>query len=293
MRVLLIGANGQLGHDLVRVFHGGELIPLTRSDLDVTDANRVRTTILTTRPDVVINTTAYNRVDDAEHEVDQAFAVNTFGARDVALACRTVGSILVHFSTDYVFDGTKGEPYLEDDLPCPLNVYGVSKLAGEYFVRTLTPAHFLIRTSGLYGLAGSRGKGGNFVETMIRLGCKQPVVRVVADQVITPTNTFDLAAVVCELISTRRYGLYHITNSGRCSWYEFAQAIFVATSITTCLEPVSSAAYGAPANRPLFSVLAHHELLRAGLVDLRPWQDALAAHLAERAAILARTKSTR
>jgi dTDP-4-dehydrorhamnose reductase len=282
MRILLIGANGQLGRDLVRVFHGDELIPLTRAELDVTDAGRVQATILDARPDVVVNTAAYNRVDDAEHEVVQAFAVNAIGTRNVALACRAAGASLVHFSTDYVFDGAKGEPYVEDDPPCPLNVYGVSKLAGEYFVRSLTHDHFLVRTSGLYGVAGSRGKGGNFVETMIRLGRERPVVRVVTDQVLSPTYTVDLALAVHDLVTTRRYGLYHITNSGQCSWYEFARAIFQASGATARLEPTSSAAYAAPANRPRYSVLAHRALLQAGLAELRPWPEALAAYLAER-----------
>jgi dTDP-4-dehydrorhamnose reductase len=285
MRILLTGANGQLGRDLARAFHGDDLIPLTRAELDVTDASRVQATILAARPNLVVNTAAYNRVDDAEREVVQAFAVNAVGTRNVALACRVAGAVLVHFSTDYVFDGAKDEPYLEDDMPRPLNVYGVSKLAGEYFVRALTPNHFLVRTSGLYGVAGSRSKGGNFVETMIRLGREQPVVRVVADQVLTPTYTVDLAAAVRSLITTRCYGLYHVTNGGQCSWYDFARAIFEAGDVTARLEPISSAAYGAPAVRPRYSVLTHRALLQAGLADLRPWQEALAAYLVERAEV--------
>jgi dTDP-4-dehydrorhamnose reductase len=285
MRILLTGANGQLGRDLARAFHGDDLIPLTRAELDVTDAGRVQATILAARPNLVVNTAAYNRVDDAEREVVQAFAVNAIGTRNLALACRAAGAVLVHFSTDYVFDGAKDEPYLEDDMPRPLNVYGVSKLAGEYFVRALTPNHFLVRTSGLYGVAGSRSKGGNFVETMIRLGREQPVVRVVADQVLTPTYTVDLAAAVRSLITTRCYGLYHVTNGGQCSWYDFARAIFEAGDVTARLEPISSAAYGAPAVRPRYSVLTHRALLQAGLADLRPWQEALAAYLVERAEV--------
>jgi dTDP-4-dehydrorhamnose reductase len=253
--------------------------------MDVTNAGQVNEVVGTTRPEVVVNTAAYTRVDDAEQGVAEAFAVNATGSRNIALACRAAGAALVHFGTDYVFDGAKQEPYLEDDLPCPLSVYGVSKLAGEYFARTLVPAHFLVRTSGLYGVAGSLGKGGNFVETMIRLGRERSVVRVVNDQVLTPTYTVDVAVAVRDLIPTRRYGVYHVTNSGQCSWYEFAHAIFEATGATARLEPISSADYPSAAARPRYSVLAHRALLRAGLDDLRPWQEALAVYLAERIAM--------
>jgi dTDP-4-dehydrorhamnose reductase len=185
-------------------------------------------------------------------------------------------------STDYVFGGEKRAPYTEDDAPNPLNVYGVSKLAGEYFVRALCPKHFIVRTSGLYGVAGSSGKGGNFVETMIRLAKEGKPIRVVTDQVLTPTYTRDLAHKIKELLQTEAYGVYHITNSGQCSWYEFAAKIFELLSLKPDFGPTTSAEFGAKAKRPAYSVLAHGRLAQLGLDDLRSWPEALAAYLEEK-----------
>ena len=178
------------------------------------------------QPDVLLNCSAFNRVDEAEDAPEAAFAVNTFAVRNLALAARRRNAKLMHFSSDYVFDGPGRTPYVETDLPCPQSMYGVSKLAGEAMAQAIWPKHFLIRTCGLYGYTGSRDKGTNFVEAMLRVGAKGGPVRVVNDQFCTPTSTMDLARAVARLLPTEGYGLYHLTSAGECSWYEFANAIF-------------------------------------------------------------------
>lgn len=282
MRVAVIGANGQLGTDLVKTLSDWDLIPLIHQDLDICDFVYTRKVLEDAKPRIVINTAAFNRVDDCEGEPSRAFWVNAFAVRKLAQVCAELGCILVHISTDYVFGGEKRSPYTEDDAPNPLNVYGVSKLAGEHFVRHTCPKHFIIRTSGLYGVAGSSGKGGNFVETIVHLAKEGKPIRVVTDQVLTPTYTKDLADKIKELLQTEAYGLYHITNSGQCSWYEFAGKIFELLEMKPDFGPTTSAEFGAKARRPAYSVLAHEKLKRLGLDDLRPWPEALYAYLREK-----------
>lgn len=282
MRVVIIGANGQLGTDLVKVMANWDLVPLTHADLDICDFVYTRKVLEDKKPDIVINTAAFNRVDDCEEEVSKAFWVNAFAVRNLAQVCADLDCVLVHISTDYVFDGRKREPYTEDDPPNPLSVYGASKLTGEYFVRNICPKHFVVRTAGLYGIAGSRAKGGNFVETMIRLAKEGKSIRVVNDQVLTPTYTRDLAEKIQELVQTEAYGLYHITNAGGCSWYEFAAKIFELLGLHPEFGPTTTAAYGAKAKRPAHSVLAHERLNQLRMDDLRPWPEALKAYLAEK-----------
>ena len=282
MRVLVIGASGQLGTDLVKVMNGWDLVPITHADLDICDFVYTRKVIEEKKPDVVINTAAFNRVDDCEEEVSKAFWVNAFAVRNLAQICADLDCVLVHISTNYVFDGRKREPYTEEDPPNPLSVYGASKLTGEYFVRNICPKHFIIRTSGLYGVAGSRAKGGNFVETMIRLAREGKPIKVVNDQVLTPTYTRDLAEKIKELVQTEAYGLYHITNSGECSWYEFAAKIFELLDLHSEFAPTTSAEFGAKARRPTYSVLAHNQLRNLGIDDLQPWPEALKVYLKEK-----------
>ena len=194
MRILLIGANGQLGSDLVKVLPREDTTPLTHGEIEIRDPDSIHKALQTHRPDLVINTAAWHRVDDIEREPRPAFEVNALGVRNLALACREFNCALMHFSTDYVFDGRKRTPYEETDTPNPLSAYGISKLAGEHFIRYLWPKHYIVRSTGLYGVAGSSGKGGNFVETMLRLARAGKPIRVVDDQVLTPTYTADLAA---------------------------------------------------------------------------------------------------
>ncbi|TMI82347.1 MAG: dTDP-4-dehydrorhamnose reductase [Bacillati bacterium ANGP1] len=279
MRVTVLGARGQLGHDLVAELRGCDVTPLTHADLDVCDADGVRAALRSIRPHVVINTAAFHRVDECETDPARAFAVNTFAVRDLARACADRECVLVHVSTDYVFGGEKPTPYTEEDAPKPLNVYGVSKLSGEYFVAALCPMHFIVRTSGLYGLAGASGKGGNFVETMLRLARAGTPIRVVDDQVLTPTYTADLAQAIASLIRTEAFGLYHINNSGQCSWHRFAATTFELAGLKPELSAITTQAFGATARRPLFSVLAHKKFARLTSNWMRPWQEALKAYL--------------
>jgi dTDP-4-dehydrorhamnose reductase len=283
MRYALLGAGGQLGRDLQSRLPG-EVVAWTREQADLTRPVELRAALEALRPDIVVNCAAYNLVDKAESDPAGAFAVNAWGARDLALACHNLGCVLVHFSTDYVFglDENHRTPWTETDAPGPVSVYGLSKLAGEYLVRSLCPRHFVVRTCGLYGVWGSGGKGGNFVETMLRLAGQGKPLRVVADQFCTPTYTVDLAAATAALATTERYGLYHLTNAGSCSWYEFAAAIFERASLKVELAPITSREFGAPARRPAYSVLSTSAYHALGLPSLRPWQEALTAYLDER-----------
>jgi dTDP-4-dehydrorhamnose reductase len=286
--VAVIGANGQLGTDLRAVLDSFQVTGLTHSELDVTESERAATVLRELRPDVVINTSAFHKVDVCEDEPAQSFAVNATGAYNLARLAAELDFTLVHFSSDYVFDGRATVAYAEDDLAVPVSVYGTSKLAGENLVRSTAPRHFVIRTTGLYGLAGASGKGGNFVETMIRLGKSGNPVRVVDDQVMTPTATADLAAAVDALLRREGekgdvdYGLYHVTNAGECSWHGFAQAIFELSGLAVDLSPQTTAESGAVATRPAYSVLGHGRWKRAGFEELRPWRAALGNYLRDK-----------
>jgi dTDP-4-dehydrorhamnose reductase len=283
-KFLLIGANGQLGSDLVKTLAGEDLLPLTHQDVDICEPVGVRATLRHYRPEVVINTAAYHKVDECEMNADQAFAVNSLGVRDLALACREQGCVLVHLSTDYVFDGRKGTAYVETDPPNPINVYGISKLAGEYFIRYLLDRYFIVRTSGLFGVAGSSGKGGNFVELMLRLAREEQAIRVVDDQVLSPTYTLDLARQIRALIQTEHYGLYHATSHGACSWYQFTAKIFELAGLSPSFSPQTTAESGARATRPAHSELENSALQRIGLDQMRCWEEGLAAYLEARRA---------
>ncbi len=282
MRVLLIGANGQLAQDVRRSLARDEVVAVTHQQLEICDAAAVQTLIDGARPHCIINTAAFHRVDDCEDQAEKAFAVNTAGVCNVARAAQRIGAVLVHFSTDYVFDGTKGSPYVETDLPRPLSLYAMSKLAGEWAVQQYCEKHFLIRTCGLYGRAGSGSKGGNFVEAMLGLASQGKQIRVVNDQVITPTSTRDLAEKLVPLIQAQQYGLYHMTSTGECSWYEFAREIFRLAGLTPHLEPTTTEAFGGKARRPAYSVLNNYAFRKAGFADFRPWQEGLAEYLSER-----------
>lgn len=281
--ILLIGADGQLGSDLQKVFDRKHLIPLTISDLDITKQDQTGKVLKRYLPSVVINTAAYNRVDDCEKDDAPAYLVNAAGVKNLALVCREIGATLVHYSTDYVFDGEKGSPYSEDDPPDPRSAYGITKLAGEFFVRYILDRYFLIRTSSLFGAAGCLGKGGgNFIDTMLKVGREKGTAKVVADQIVTPTYTVDLAKKTAELVATGKFGLYHITNSGQCSWYEFAKKIYELAWLKVDLKTTTSREFRAPAQRPKYSVLAHKNLERLGLDDMRSWDEALKAYMKEK-----------
>ncbi len=282
MKILLIGASGQLGTDLARALAGHELLAPPRRSLDLLQPDRIRQVLQSERPRVVINTAAFHRVDECESRVSTAFQVNGEAVRNLALAARDIEAVLVHYSTDYVFDGAAGRPYREDDFPRPLNVYGVSKLAGEHLLESVWEKHILIRTCGLYGHAGSRGKGGNFVETMIRKATAGESIRVVDDQRLTPTSTRELARATAALVETSHFGLFHVTSKGNCTWYEFAGEIFRLLGLEPDLAPTTSDAFSAAARRPAYSVLANHHLDDLGMDDLKHWKDDLREYLGDR-----------
>jgi len=283
MRFAVIGAAGQLGRDLVPRL-AGDVVPLDRSRAELTQPELLRSALTDIRPDIVVNCAAYNFVDRAENEPEAAFAVNAWGARSLARFCRDLDCTLVHFSTDYVFglDATRRSPWKTTDAPGPVSVYGLSKLAGEYLVQSECPKHLVIRTCGLYGVWGSGGKGGNFVETMLRLAGEGKPLRVVNDQQCTPSYTADVAVAAAALIATGRHGLFHITSSGNTTWYELARAAIEIAGLKTEITPIPTRDYPTPARRPAYSVLALDELAATGVSLPRPWHEALAAYMEER-----------
>jgi dTDP-4-dehydrorhamnose reductase len=281
--IAIIGANGQLGSDLMRVRTAAsasdKLLGLTHGDIEVTDLRSVRAALQAGNPGVVINTSAYHRVDDVEADPGRAFAVNVIGARNLALACKDLDAVLIHVSTDYVFSGRKEKPYIESDPVDPINMYGISKAAGEMAIRSLWPKHFIVRTSGLYGIAGPSGKGSNFVELMIRLARDGKSIRVVNDQILTPTPTRVLAEQIFVLSRRHEYGTYHATCQGQCSWFEFARTIFDLAGLSPTLSPQTTSQSGAVAARPAFSVLDNQHLRQLGIDGFPSWKDGLKEYL--------------
>jgi dTDP-4-dehydrorhamnose reductase len=282
MRIAILGANGQLGSDLIRAFPDWDVFPFTRESFEVTDHEETRAGLKDARPNIIVNTTAYHRVDDCEVRADLAYGVNVLAVLNLVRIANDLEASLVHFSTDYVFDGKSQTPYVESSPAFPLSVYGNSKLAGEYIVRTTAKRFFLVRTCGLYSHVGSRGKGGNFVETMLKKARNGESIKVVNDQVLTPTSTATLARQVAELLTTNHYGLYHITNEGACTWYEFARTIFELSGLKADLSPTTSDLYKTPALRPRYSVLENARLKELGLNRMPHWRDALAEYLDRR-----------
>jgi dTDP-4-dehydrorhamnose reductase len=285
MNIAVVGANGQLGSDVVCAFadQGDMVTSLTHSDVELSRLESVRTCLGRQPFDVVVNTAAMHQVEKCEQEPAEAYAINAMGTRNLALATRESGAVLVHVSTDYVFDGTKGAPYLEDDAPLPLNVYGNSKLAGEYFARTLNPQHFVLRTSALYGKHPCRAKAGlNFVDLMLKLARERGRVRVVDDEVVTPTSTAQLAKQIVVLSRCDAYGLYHATAEGKCSWYEYAREIFRLTDTGVRLEVATSEEFPAKVPRPSYSVLENHALKVRNLNGFSSWQEGLCDYLGVR-----------
>ncbi len=275
MKVLITGAGGMLGQALVQALHNQELIPLSHQVLDVTDGSAVRTAIQKAAPDVVVHAAAWTNVDGCEGDPDRAFAVNALGTRNVALACQAAGVACCYLSTDYVFDGTKANPYLEWDRPNPLSVYGASKLAGEQEIKAHLERFWIVRTSWLYGPGGR-----HFVGTILEKARAGESLRVVNDQIGSPTLTSDLARALRTLITTQAYGTYHLTNSGACSWYEFALEILRLSGLgATPVKAISSMELTRAAKRPQNSRLRNLCWDALGHPALRSWEKALQAYL--------------
>ena len=279
MRISILGSNGQLGQDLCAELDNHQLQRFTRSNFDVSDHARARTVLAEARPEMIVNLTAYHRVDDCESNAEVAYRVNAAAVLNLVRIANDLDAKLVQFSTDYVFGGDSSTPYTESSVPFPLSVYANSRLAGEFLVRTEARRHIVVRTCGLYGHAGSAGKGGNFVETMLKKARNNEPIRVVNDQTVTPTATRDLARQLAILFESGHEGLFHITNDGGCSWYEFAAAIFEIAGLNADLQPTTSESYKTPARRPRYSVLENHRLKELGLNRMLPWRDALAEYL--------------
>ncbi|MBL0225655.1 MAG: dTDP-4-dehydrorhamnose reductase [Geobacteraceae bacterium] len=270
--ILVVGANGMLGRDMMTRI-GDSARGVDIDEIDITSLESTERIIRTLRPEIVINCAAYTDVDGCETDVEKAMQVNGEGVAHLAMASREIGARLVHVSTDYVFDGSKGSPYQEDDAPCPLGVYGESKLAGEMNA-AFNPDHLIVRTQWLYGLHGR-----NFVETMLRLALEKDEVSVVDDQIGSPTWTVDLAHAIAALLMTGHRGVYHAANSGFCSWNEFAQEIFQESGLPVKVKGMTTVELNRPARRPLYSTLDCSKLEQEAGFRPQPWRSALKAYL--------------
>lgn len=286
MKVAVIGSNGQLGTDVVDAFgkNGDQLLPLSHSDVELSSIDSVSACLKAFDPDVVVNTAAMHHVENCEREPAKAFAVNGLGARNLATVTRELGAVLLHISTDYVFDGAQRRPYEESDRPNPLNVYGNTKLSGEHFVSSTADKYFVLRTSAIYGKSPCRAKGGlNFIELMLKLAKERPSLRVVNDEIVTPTSTAELAKQIVALSRSDSYGLCHATAEGSCSWYEFAREIFALTGANVDLQIAGPNEFPAKVPRPKYSVLENCGLKKRGLNIFRPWQEGVREYLSARA----------
>ncbi|SDW68948.1 dTDP-4-dehydrorhamnose reductase [Paenibacillus sp. CF384] len=279
LKILVTGANGQLGQELVHlnVRPHIQILGYGRDNLDITNAEQCANVVSDYQPDVIIHCAAYTAVDKAESDADEAYRINALGTRHVAMAAKACGAKLCYISTDYVFDGQGSEPYEIEEPTNPQTVYGQTKLAGEQEVAALLQRYYIVRTSWVYGKYGS-----NFVRTILKLASERDHLKVVDDQIGSPTYTLDLALFLIELVQTDSYGVYHASNSGSCSWFEFAQAIIQYKGMadsTFTIEPCSTAEFPRPAARPAYSVMSHSAIRGAGLEDLRPWREALMHYL--------------
>ncbi len=284
MKILVTGITGQLGHDVMAELaaRGHEAVGATRQDMPLTDFPALRAHLMRVRPDAVIHCAAYTAVDRAEEEKTACMIVNGGATREIAAACRDLSAKLLYLSTDYVFPGTGDGFYEPDDEKGPQNAYGLSKLAGEEAIEELLTRYFIVRISWVFGVNGK-----NFVKTMLRLAETHDALTVVDDQVGSPTYTRDLARLLVDMVESEKYGVYHATNEGVCSWAEFAKEIFRQAGKDTTVTPVPSSAYPTPAKRPKNSRLSKDCLDAAGFCRLPPWQDALARYLEELKALKA------
>lgn len=276
--ILVTGITGQLGFDVVKELQrrGEEIIGTTRKEIDLTSEAGAKNFILDKKPEAVIHCAAYTAVDKAESEAELALTVNGLATRWVAEACRSVGAKMIYVSTDYVFGGDGRTPYEVDDEKKPVNMYGRSKLLGEDSVVAILERHFIVRVSWVFGINGK-----NFVKTMMRLGETRDKLRVVEDQIGSPTYTFDLAKLLADMVATEKFGTYHASNEGFCSWADFAREIFEQAGLDVEVEGIPTLEYPTPARRPFNSRLSKKSLDEAGFKRLPDWQDAVKRFLAE------------
>lgn len=282
--VAIVGGTGQLGNDCQRVFKeaGYAVASIDHDRMPVEDLARVRRELTAIAPEVVVNTAAMHNVEICEADPSRAYAVNGIGPRNLAITCGELRARLLHISTDYVFDGSKDMPYTEDDAPGPLNVYGNTKLSGEFYVRAEAPEGFVIRTSALYGSSPCRAKGGlNFVGLMLKLARERGEVKVVRNEMVSPTYTFHLARQLLVLAEKGEPGVYHATSSGECSWYDFAREIFALTGTDVRLNEATSSDFPVKVRRPAYSVLDNARARVMGLDQMPDWRESLVAYLEE------------
>jgi dTDP-4-dehydrorhamnose reductase len=276
MKVAVIGANGQLGTDLLEVLSKEhDVIGLNHADIEITEIDSVKNALSTIKPAIVLNTAAYHIVPEAEKFPAKAFQINGIGTMNLAKVCQDLDTRLVHYSTDYVFDGKKQKPYTEDDRPNPLSVYANTKLSGEYFALNYCDRSYVIRVSGIYGKIPCRAKGGNFITTMIKLANEKPEVRVVNDEILTTTPTYHIAKNTAALIGKDAFGLYHMSCEGEVSWYEFAKVIWETLQLKTSLYPASVKDFPLVVKRPFYSVLENKNLNKLGINEMPEWKEAL------------------
>ncbi len=282
--VVVFGSRGQLGVELVKEFssRGYHVTGFDRAGVDIADAASVERILAQAEPELVLNAAAYNQVDVAENEPLPAFVANALAVRNLAMACRQLDAQLVHFSTDYVFDGAAGRPYTEDDEPHPLGAYAVSKLAGELYARAYLDQPLVIRTSGVFGPGGLSTARGNFIETMLRLAARKEPIRVVADHVASPTYSPLLAARTADLVERKQRGLFHVGGGTAISWFDYAAMIFRAAGLQPELQPTNEKLHRTAARRPKFSALSNAKMERCGIDPMPPLDEAVAMYIQAR-----------
>jgi dTDP-4-dehydrorhamnose reductase len=273
MKFVVIGSTGQLGTDLITVLSmNHDVVGLAHNDIEITDYDSC-TVLKKYQPDAIINTAAFHKTDQCEDEPQKTFCVNALGARNIATISNEINATDIYISTDYVFDGANKEPYAENDVPSPINTYGISKLAAEQFTKQ-NPKHYIIRIASVFGIAGASGKGGNFVEAMVKKAKNNETITVIDDMIMSPTYTKDAS-------NHLPYGVYHATNRGYCSWYEFAKEIFQQAGLASDLRPIKTKQLTVKAKRPMFSALKSIQLPKYGIV-VATWQEALHKYLIEK-----------
>lgn len=284
-KVVVFGSGGQLGVELVREFtaRGFTVTGFERSAVDISDGSRVEKTLAEVDPALVLNAAAYNQVDVAEREPIAAYQANGLAVRNLAMACRQVDAQLVHYSTDYVFDGTAGRPYTEEDTPHPLGAYAVSKLAGELYAQAYLDKPLILRTSGVFGPGGLKTARGNFIETMLRQAATGRPMRAVNTHFASPTYAPYLAARTADLVQRQQYGIFHAGGGEAISWFDYARLIFRLAGVEADLQPVDERQYRTAARRPKFSALSNAKMERAGVAPMPPLEEAVRSYLAARA----------
>ena len=276
MKILVTGVKGQLGYDVVKVLEsrGHQPVGVDREEIDLMNNNMIQNFITNLKPEAIIHCAAYTAVDRAEDEVEICYQINAEAVKVMAECAKTLDIPMIYISTDYVFDGTKASEYVETDIPNPINVYGASKLKGEQYVQQLLEKFYIVRISWVFGI-----NGNNFIKTIQRLGNEHDELNIIHDQVGSPTYTADLASLLVDMIETNRYGIYHATNEGYCSWYEFAAEIFKQSQLDVTLHPITTDQYKTKAKRPLNSKMSKQKLSDYGFHRLPTWQEALKNYL--------------